>query len=158
MIAAASRLGAAVRAVWLSTAIEDAQVNAVSRSVARYGRLLDPEEMKRLVKSDVSAFGPMVQFRYQRELEPPDPSEGFAQIDVVPFERRASAAPGARALIVWCDGILWSSRAGHRTPGGPDDVDVVAGRADLLRDYAANGWRLLGMSWQPEIADGTRSR
>ena len=34
---------------------------------------------------------------------------------------------------------------------------MVAGRADLLRDYAANGWRLLGMSWQPEIADGTRS-
>ena len=157
VIAAASRLGAAVRAVWLSTPIEDAQVNAVSRSVARYDTLLDPEEMKRLVKSDVSAFGPMVQFRYQRELEPPDRSEGFAQIDVLPFARRASDAV-ARALVIWCDGILWSSRAGHRTPSGPDDVIVPQGRVETLREHAANGCRLLGMSWQPEIADGTRSR
>ena len=39
-------------------------------------------------KRDVERFRPNVQFRYQRELEPPDPAEGFTRIDVVPFERR----------------------------------------------------------------------
>ena len=158
MIAAASRLGAAVRAVWLATPVDDAQVNAVSRSVARYGRLLEPDEMKRFVKTDISAFGPMVQFRYQRELEPPDPSEGFAEIVVRQFERRATDGVSGRALLLWCDGVLWSSRAGHRTPSDPHDVVLRPGRTDVLRRYAADGWRLLGMSWQPEIADGTRSR
>lgn len=34
-------------------------------------------------------MGLPVQFRYQRELEPPDASEGFSRIDVVPFARRS---------------------------------------------------------------------
>ena len=117
MIAAASRLGAAVRAVWLSTAIEDTQVNAVSRSVARYGRLLDPEEMKRLVKSDVTAFGPMVQFRYQRELEPPGTSEGFARRSRCSrsCDRHRPGTPIARSSC-GCDDLLLRSKTGHRTP------------------------------------------
>ena len=55
--------------------------------IATYGRLLGPEEMREAVKVDVNAFGPGVQFRYQRDLEPPDVSEGFSRVDVVPFER-----------------------------------------------------------------------
>jgi hypothetical protein len=31
--------------------------------------------MRGQVKHDVSAFGPAVQFRYRRELEPPDPAD-----------------------------------------------------------------------------------
>jgi histidinol phosphatase-like enzyme len=39
----------------------------------------------------------------------------------------------------------------------PDDVDVSADRAAILRRYDEAGWRVLGMSWQPEISLGTQS-
>jgi aryl-alcohol dehydrogenase-like predicted oxidoreductase/histidinol phosphatase-like enzyme/predicted kinase len=153
VIQAAWKRGLPVRCLWLTTSVEDAQVNAVTRIVSRYGRLLTPEEMQAMRKRDIAAFGPTVQFRYQRELEPPDESEGFSAIERVPFERRHNPEHVNRALIVWCDGVLQRSRSGQRTPLSPDDVDVFADRADALRRYQADGWRLLGMSWQPEVAD-----
>ena len=88
VIQAARKRGLSIRCVWLSTSLEDAQVNAAGRIAAKYGRLLGREEMRELAKRDVHAFGPSVQFRYQRELEPPDASEGFTDIEIVPFERR----------------------------------------------------------------------
>ena len=88
VIQAARKRGLSIRCVWLSTSLEDAQVNAAARIAAKYGRLLGREEMRELAKRDVHAFGPSVQFRYQRELEPPDASEGFTDIEIVPFERR----------------------------------------------------------------------
>jgi len=158
VIRAASARGFPVRCVWLSTSVEEAQVNAVSRILARYGRLPDESELKRLRKTDISALAPMVQFRYQRELEPPDASEGFSRVDVVAFERRADPTLVNRALIVWCDGVLLRSRAGNRVPMIADDVEVIDDRAAILRQHQEAGWRLLGMSWQPEIAAGTQSR
>jgi aryl-alcohol dehydrogenase-like predicted oxidoreductase/histidinol phosphatase-like enzyme/predicted kinase len=137
VIQAASQRGLGVRCVWLSTGLEDAQVNAASRPATMYG--------------------PTVQFRYQRQLEPPDVSEGFSRIDVVPFERTRDQSFVNRALILWCDGLLLRSRSGDRTPTSPGDVEVCAERAPLLGRYAEEGWRLLGMSWRPEVADQTRS-
>lgn len=146
-----------VRCVWLSTSVEEAQTNAAWRLVSRYGRLPDEDELKTLKKRDIAAFLPTVQFRYQRELEPPDVSEGFSRVDVVPFERRHDPAFVNGAVIVWCDGVLLRSRSGRRVPLTPDDVEVLADRAPTLRRYQESGWRLLGLSWQPEIADGTQT-
>jgi aryl-alcohol dehydrogenase-like predicted oxidoreductase/histidinol phosphatase-like enzyme/predicted kinase len=157
VIRAASERGVPVRCTWLSTSVDEAQVNAAWRLVSRYGRLPDEAELRVLRKKDPGAFTPGVQFRYQRELEPPDPSEGFSRIDVVPFERRIDPAWVNRAVIVWCDDVLLRSRSGQRTPVDPDDVAVVESRAATLRRYQDEGWRVLGMSWQPEIAGGTRS-
>jgi aryl-alcohol dehydrogenase-like predicted oxidoreductase len=139
VVQAASRLGLPVRCVWLSTGIEDAQVNAASRIVARYGRLLGPDEMKKAVKSDISAFAPTVQFRHQRELEPPDPAEGFSRIDVVPFQRKRDPAFSNKALIVWCH-------------------DSLADRGPVLRRYEDEGWLLLGLAWRPDVEGGTMTR
>ncbi len=136
-----------VRCIWLATSLEDAQLNAAWRIVSRYGRLPSSDEF----------LSPSAQFRYQRELEPPDPSEGFTHVEVMPFERRHDPSLTNRAVIVWCDGVLWRSRSGRRSPASPDDVEVFEGRADVLRRYEAEGWRLLGLSWQPEIADETVS-
>jgi aryl-alcohol dehydrogenase-like predicted oxidoreductase len=136
VILAARALGLPVRCVWLATSVEDAQVNAVTRIIASYGRLLQPDEMREAVQRDVSAFAPTVQFRHQRELEPPDPAEGFSRIDVVPFERRVDPWFTNRALIVWCD-----NRLGER--------------GAALRRYRDDGWLLLGLAWCPQVADGT---
>jgi histidinol phosphatase-like enzyme len=125
--------------------------------VSRYGRLPDEAEIKVLKKTDVAAMLPGVQFRYQRDLEPPDLSEGLSRIDIVPFERRVDPSFVNRAVIVWCDGVLLRSRSGRRVPLTPDDVDVCVERAATLRTYRESGWRVLGMSWQPDIAESTQS-
>jgi aryl-alcohol dehydrogenase-like predicted oxidoreductase/predicted kinase len=183
VIQAAHRRGLPVRCLWVSTSLEDAQVNAVSRIVSRYGRLLGPDEMKSAARGprpasredsdsalsrtadrgqrttsragDVSAFPPGVQFRYQRELEPPDPSEGFSSIETVPFDRRRDPSFVNRAVIVWCDGVLARSRAGLRMPRNADDVDVAVDRGTVLRRCADEGWKVLGLSWIPEISERT---
>jgi HAD superfamily hydrolase (TIGR01662 family) len=146
-----------VRCVWLSTSVADAQVNAVTRIVERYGKLLDVDELASHRKRDPAALPPMTQFRYQRELEEPDVSEGFARVDVVPFERRADPSRAERAVLIWCDGILVRSRSNQRAPSSADDLVVDVGRAATLRRYAEEGFRLLGLSWQPDIADGKRT-
>lgn len=150
--------GLPVRCVWLDTAVEDAQFNAAWRMASRYGRLLGPEEMREAARTDPGAFAPTVQFRHRRELEPPQPSEGFSRIEVVPFERRRDPSFTNRALIVWCEGILRRSRSGRRTPTSPEDVEVVAARREVLARYQQAGWLLLALSWQPEIADGTATQ
>jgi aryl-alcohol dehydrogenase-like predicted oxidoreductase/histidinol phosphatase-like enzyme len=147
LLQAAARRGLPVRCLWLSTSVEDAQVNAATRMVRKFGRLLGPEEMKQAAKRDVSVFPPSVQFRYQRELEPPHESEGFSRIDVVPFERARDTSFVTRAVIVWCDGILTRSRS-----LASGDVAVFEERGETLRRYAREGWRVLGLGWQPEIA------
>ena len=132
-------------------------MNAASRLVSRYGRLPADEELASLRKQDVAAFLPTVQFRYQRELEPPDESEGFTKIEVLPFVRRPPAGHTNRAVIVWCDDVLLRSKAGHRTPVDPDDVEIDEALAAALRRDREDGYLILGLSWQPEIADGTRT-
>ena len=158
VIRAAAAHGMPVRCVWLATSVEDAQTNAAWRIVSRYGRLPGDAELRKLRRADVAAMLPTVQFRYQRELEPPEASEGFSRVDVVPFERRTDSSLVNRAVIVWCDGVLLRSRSGRRTPLTPDDVEVPpAVYGSILRRYQEEGWRLFGMSWQPEIAEGTRT-
>ena len=138
VIQAAAARGAAIRCVWLSTSIADAQVNAVARMVQRFGRLLDVDEISAHHRRDPVALAPTALFRYQRELEPPNVSEGFSRVEVVPFERKVYRTRTNRAVIIWCDGVQM--------------------RADTLRRYAERGFHLLGLSWQPEIAEQKRSR
>ncbi len=156
VIRAAAVHGFPVRCIWLSTSLEDAQTNAAWRIVSRHGTLSHDDEREKPREREASAFLPTVQFRYLRQLEPPDLAEGFSRIDVVPFERRMDPSFVNRAVIIWCDGVLLQSRSGRRSPTSPDDVDVPADRAAILRRHRDDGCRLLGMSWQPDIADGAQ--
>jgi histidinol phosphatase-like enzyme/predicted kinase len=158
VVQAASRLGFPVRCVWLSTSIEAAQINAAWRMVSKYGRLLEPDEMRKAVKRDVNSFAPAAQFRHQRELEPPDASEGFSRIETMPFVPRRDWSGTNKALIVWLDDVLVRSRSGARVPSAADDVDILIDRAAVLRRYRDEGWRVLGLAWRPEIADKTMTR
>jgi len=157
VIGTAARRGLAVRCISLETSVEDAQVNAVERMFSRFGRLLDPEEIRGAAKRDTAAFGPGVQFRYQRELEPPQPDEGFDSIEVAHFVRRPRADYTRKAVLIWCDGVLRRSRSGKRTPdSSPDsrnDEDILTWRFEVLQQYRDAGWLLLGISWHPEVAE-----
>ena len=99
----------------------------------------------------------MRQFRYQREIEPPAESEGFAEIEVLPFVRRPPAGHTNHAVVVWCDDVLMRSKAGHRTPLAPDDVEIDEALAAALRRDREDGYLILGRSWQPEISNGSRT-
>ena len=59
VVQAAAERGFATRCLWLATSVEDAQVNAVSRIVSRYGRLLTPEEMREAVKRTSARLVPV---------------------------------------------------------------------------------------------------
>lgn len=103
VIRAAAAHDVPVRCVWLTTSMDDAQVNAATRLMEKYGRLPGDEELAALRKTDVNAFPPTVLFRYQRELEPPEESEGFSGVEQVTFERRANPAHVNGAVIAWID-------------------------------------------------------
>jgi len=159
LIQAATKRGLPVRCVWLATTLEDAQVNAAQRIVSTYGRLLGPDEMRLAVKQDISAFGPAVQFRYQRDLEPPDAAEGFSRIDTRAFARARDPAFTNRAVIVWCDGVLTPGRGTSGSDPGSvpgtvpgTDPALYQERGAVLRRYADDGWRLLGLGWQPDVS------
>lgn len=136
----AARHGVAVTCVSLTTTIDEAQVNAVTRIVERYGRLPNDADLAALRKKDVAAFLPTVQFRYQRELEPPDPSEGFSRIEERAFEHRTNSAHQDRAVIVWCD-----------------EPAILETHASLLRAHQDSGAIIGVMSWQPGIEAGSRT-
>lgn len=157
VIHAAAARGLPVRCIWLSTSLEDAQTNAAWRIVTRYGRLPDEPELESLRAADVSAFLPGVQFRYQRQLEPPEVAEGFSRVDIVPFVRQLDSSFANRAIILWCDDVLLRSRSGVRVPLTPDDAEVMSERAAVLHRYRDAGYRLLGLSWQPDIVGGAQS-
>jgi histidinol phosphatase-like enzyme len=154
VVEVAHRHGFAARCTWVTTSLEEAQVNAVWRLVSRYGRLPTPEDLRSLARDDPAAIGPGALFRCQRALEPPQASEGFSSIEAVAFRRERDPSLTARAVICWCDGVLSRSRSGRRAPCSADDVEVLPGRRAVLRRYEADGWRILGLAWRPEIAQG----
>jgi aryl-alcohol dehydrogenase-like predicted oxidoreductase len=133
--------GVPVRCVHLGTSLEDAQVNAVQRMVERHGRLLEPDEMKAAAKKDPSVLAPHALFRHRRDWEEPDPSEGFARIDDVPFVRRGPVGGGDRAFVVRLDGA------------SPEALRRAAARR-------ADGTLVLGVAWgpplQPDVDDAVR--
>jgi aryl-alcohol dehydrogenase-like predicted oxidoreductase/histidinol phosphatase-like enzyme len=149
--------GLPVRCVFAKTSVVDAQINACLRMVRRYGRLLEPEEMSART-DDPGAFGPGVPFRYERQLEPPVMDEGFSSIEVVPFERRRDASHVNRAVILWGDGVLYGSRDGRPRPLGPEDVELLPSRREVLVRHREAGYRILALSWRPDIALGTARR
>src|SRR4029450_6533708 len=102
VIHAAATQGLPIRCVWLSTSIEDAQTNAVWRIVSRYGRLPSDDDLAQLRPSDAAASLQGAQFKYRRALEPPDASEGFSRVDIIPFVRRQDSDFVNRAVIVSC--------------------------------------------------------
>ena len=94
----------------------------------------------------------------KRALEPPTLDEGFDRVEVAQFARQPDASLTNRALLFWCEGVLVRSRSGSRAPTSPDDLELLPNRADALRRYADEGCRLVGLSWRPEIAEGTLTR
>jgi len=147
------RHGVAVSCVWLQTSLEQAQVNAVERMVQRYGRLLSPEEMASVSRGDPNSFPPDAQYRFRQRLEPPRIDEGFARIDALPLERRPRPERSGRGLFFEYDGVVRKTRSGVPRPSDPDDIEILPNVRNVLRRFVGEGFRLLGVSFQPEIPE-----
>lgn len=122
-----------VRCVWLDTTLEQAQVNSVRRMLSRYGRLLEPDEIK--ASQEANDFGPEAQFRYRRELENPRPEEGFSEIEVVPFTPRQPDGRVGKAILL-------------------DTFDASPKSVQLLERYAGDGYRLFQVTYRPGSHQG----
>ncbi|MEQ8273895.1 MAG: aldo/keto reductase [Deltaproteobacteria bacterium] len=140
VIEASWRHGAPARCDWVATSLEDAQINAIQRMIQRHGRLLDDAEVRALKKSEPNTFLPRVQYRYREQLEAPREDEGFAKVEVVPFER-APYGEG-RAVFVDADAFLWGD-------GGVAIDDAVA---DALTAWHRAGFAVFGLAWLPQLA------
>ena len=147
--------GVPVRAVVLDTTIEDAQYNAAERMVRKYGALPSPAEIKKLARKDPNTFGPAVLFRHRKVFEEPTAAEGFSAVERARFARAAQPDGYVnKGLLVDYDGTLRRTKSGAKYPVSPDDVEVLPGRAAVLRRYAADGYKLLGVSNQSGVSKG----
>jgi aryl-alcohol dehydrogenase-like predicted oxidoreductase len=115
VVEVASRHGVATRCIWLDTPLAQAQVNLVERLLERLGSLPGPDELRVLTRRDPGVLAPTSQMRALRELEPPSPDEGFADLERVPFERaplqRGKAGVFLAAAAVEHPG--WEQALGH---------------------------------------------
>lgn len=141
-----------VRCLLLDTSIEDAQVNACVRMIRIEGKLLMPEEVKRVKNPNI--FPPAALFGYRKSFQKPDLSEGFAAIEKVPFQREAEAGYSGKALLLDYDGTLRKTKSGDKYPKHPDDIEILPGRKEVLERYLKEGYRLLGVSNQGDVARG----
>ncbi len=135
VIECAWRYGVPVRCVWASTAIGDAQINAITRMIEVYGSLPTPEEIRERGRDDPRYLGPDALFRYERTVETPVADEGFTRVEERPFARRPRPNAANRAVVL-------------------DYDDVTAECRESLARHAADGWLLFAHAWRPQVARG----
>ncbi len=143
--------GLPVRCVWIDTPVAESLYNACLRMLDRRQKILSPAEILQLSKDDPNMLPPAAIFHYFRSFEPPDPEEGFADIERVAFERQIPADHDVKALLLDYDGTLRRSTGPAPFPLDPDHVEILPGRRQVLDRYVADGWKLLGVSNQSAI-------
>jgi aryl-alcohol dehydrogenase-like predicted oxidoreductase len=135
--------GTTLRCVFFDTPLHEAQINAVTRMIERFGRLLSPEEIAGLARENAAALAPNAVFRMARALEPPSADEGFDTIEVVPFERETSASATRPGAVFALDALSAAARTFEADDGAVRALASVA-----------PGVPCLVYAWRPGL-DGT---
>jgi len=144
-----------VRCVFLNTSIEDAQYNVCQRMMQRYNKLLMPEDIATFSKTDPNMFPTAVLFKYRKELEMPQLSEGFEKVEIRKFVRKPQGPEYKnKAVIFDYDGTLRKTKSGAKYPVSPDDIEILPGRTETLKKYQKDSDLLLGVSNQGDVARG----
>ncbi|MCI0432740.1 MAG: aldo/keto reductase [Gemmatimonadetes bacterium] len=154
VIECAWRHGVPVRCIWLDTPLPEAQINAIDRLIDLYGRLPTPDEIRARGRTDHRCFGPDAQFRWERQVEPPVPDEGFRALERRAFVREHPSGFDARAVIFELDDILCVSRRGDPVALDPEDVTVPAAGHTLVSEHVQAGRVPLAIAWRPQLATG----
>lgn len=147
-----------VRCRFLNTPLNEAYQNVVLRILERYGRLLGPDDLKELSKTDPNLPPPAAMARWAASFERPALDEGFSVVEEIPFVRRPGRAGNVKGLLLDVDGTLRITRSGEIYPREPDDVQLLPGRKEELRKWVDKGYRLFFVSNQSGVASGNVSR
>jgi len=155
-IEAAHRLGAQVNCEWVSTSIEDAQINALFRMYDLVGNIcLSKDDCNEAKHPNI--FPPAALFRYRKVFQKPDTSEGFSNITKVKFSRRKNPQFTDKAIIFDYDGTLRHvpDSAKNKYPIDPSEVVIMPGRQrSIFQQYEQDGYHLLGVSNQSGVGKG----
>ncbi len=154
VIRAAHAHGVPVRCRFLATPIAEAFENVVLRILERYGRLLGPEELKELAKTDPNLPPPAAMQRWAASFEPPHVDEGFGAVEEIPFVRRPGPVHTGKGLLLDVDGTLRRTRSGEMYPRDASDVELIPGRRETLQRWLADGYQLFFLSNQSGVASG----
>lgn len=130
VIETAWKHGLPVRCRWLTTSLEQAQINAVHRMIATFGRVLSPEEIKARSRTDPRALPPRALYRYRELLEPPTREEGYLSLEKIPFSRTPSPVGAHRGLLL-------------------EISQISADRHPRIRELHREGWKVSVLAWLP---------
>jgi len=122
VIEAADRYGLPARCIWLDTPLAQAQVNIVERLLDRVGSLPTPDELRTISRREPGLLAPTSQMRTLRELEPPSPDEGWAEVEQVTFARAAPSRAGRAGVFVAAaalDQPGWNNAVRDTDPDAP---------------------------------------
>ena len=151
----AARYGVPVTVTRIEIPQEEALFNAAKRMLERQGRLLSPDEIKAVSRTEPNLFPPRAVFAFGQRDEPPSLDEGFKSLEQVHFSRRDEGYSN-RAIICDLDGTVRTSKPAP-FPRRPEEIRILPNRRETLRRYADDGWILLGITNQAGVAMGQLS-
>jgi HAD superfamily hydrolase (TIGR01662 family) len=154
VIRASHAHGIPVRCIYLATSMRDATVNVVQRILERHGRLLGPDDLKALAKTDPNLPPPAALDRFAAQFERPSLDEGFGVVEEIPFVRRTPTPRTTKGLFLDVDGTLRKTKSGEIYPRTVDDIEILPRRRDVLRRWIDQGYRLFFVSNQSGVASG----
>lgn len=145
--------GADISCKVMGTSIEEAQFNVVQRAIGLIGKFPTPEAIKAAKHTNV--FPPLVLFKYKKDFQKPDMSEGFSSVETIKFVRTENPEHTRKAVIVDYDGTLRECINGNgKYPVNQEQVEMKPRRREVLQSYKDMGYLLLGVSNQSGIAKG----
>jgi len=138
---------------YINIDVGDALYNASKRLIHTYGKLLNPEEIKKT--KEVGVYPPVVIYKYRKTVQPPKTKEGFHSVEKIKFKRIIDKTEYKnKAIILDYDGTLRKTKSGERYPSTPDDIEILPNRTEVLKKYQKKGYLLLGVSNQSFVAKG----
>ncbi len=147
-----------VRCRYLATSAADARFNVALRVFKRYGRMLSPDEMKELTKTDPNLPPPIAMQRWLDSFEPPALDEGFSVVDEIPFVRRQDSSLVGKGLLLDVDGTIRKTKSGELYPRVPEDIELLPGRTEVLQRWIDQGYQLFFVSNQSGVASNHLTR
>jgi len=153
-IDAAISKGCRIDCHWVSTSVDDCQINALMRMYDRYGKcFLHPNDFKDPVaKKGPNMFPITVLFHMKKEFKKPDISEGFTQVIQTKFVRKYRDDFKQKALFIDYDGTIRDVPEGaeFKYPTKKSEVVLICNRS-ILQKYKDDGYIIIGASNQSGI-------
>ena len=146
----AKKIGAPIFCYWLTTSLEEAQMNVCLRMIRKYGFLPMPEDFKGM-RNDPNAFPPIAQYQYRQRFEKPTTAEGFDEVIEKPFVRTWGPEYVNKAVIFDYDGTLREPAAPDGYPTDPSKVKIKPEMINVIKEFQAKGFILLGASNQSGV-------